>query len=102
MIYWQLMDINGGSRVCLLLYGKQFRLKFNGDQCESRKNQSNYASKDFLQLIVLSVCSCQDQKIFAIKQLSNGKQPIAENKENRKPQTKWQLFSPGFDLYSYI
>jgi len=26
----------------------------------------------------------------------------AENKENRKPQTKWQLFSPGFDLYSYI
>jgi len=77
MIYWQLMDINGGSRVCLLLYGKQFRLKFNGDQCESRKNQSNYASKDFLQLIVLSVCSCQDQKIFAIKQLSNGKQPIS-------------------------
>lgn len=34
MIYWQLMDINGEKNVCLLLCGKQFRLKFNGRDCE--------------------------------------------------------------------
>lgn len=39
MIYWQLMDINGWRNVCLLLYGKQFPRKFNGNQCEPRKMQ---------------------------------------------------------------
>lgn len=71
MIYWQLMDINGWRNVCLLLYGKLFPRKFNGNQCEPRKNAGPQIPGDcvFLHLIVLLVAYCKYQKI-AIGQLA--------------------------------